>query len=59
MAAAKVAIKKEKAKPVLTTKSCAKCGERMMSDKISTVFTVTFVGAKRSSLFVHRHKGCQ
>jgi formylmethanofuran dehydrogenase subunit E len=55
----KTAVKKEKAKPVLTAKSCAKCGERMMSDKVSTVFTITFVGAKRSSLFVHRHKGCE
>jgi hypothetical protein len=57
--AGKTAVKKEKAKPVLTNRACAKCGERMMSDKMQTVLALSFEGAKRSSIFVHRHKGCE
>lgn len=56
--AGKVSVKKEKAKAVLTELSCEKCGERMMSDKVQTTFVIRFVGAKRSSLFEHRHKTC-
>lgn len=56
--AAKISVKKEKAKPILTTKSCVKCGERMMSDKVQTVLAISFEGAKRSSAYEHRHKGC-
>lgn len=56
--AGKLAVKKEKAKPVLTGKTCLKCGERMMSDKVQTTLVIRFVGAKRSSLFEHRHKNC-
>ena len=57
--AGKTAVKKEKAKPVLTHKVCRKCGEQMMSDKVQTVFVVVFEGRKRSSIFEHRHKGCE
>lgn len=57
--AGKTAVKKEKAKPVLTSRLCAKCGERMMSDKVVTTLAISFLGAKRSSAFVHRHKGCE
>lgn len=56
--AAKVSVKKEKGKAVLTTMSCDKCGERMMSDKVQTTLVFRFVGAKRSSIFEHRHKAC-
>jgi hypothetical protein len=56
--AGKVSVKKEKAKAVLTTMSCEKCGERMMSDKVQTTLVIRFVGAKRSSIFEHRHKTC-
>jgi len=47
--AGKLAIKKEKSKPVLTARACAKCGDRMMSDKVTTVLVLGFEGAKRSS----------
>lgn len=57
--AGKLAVKKEKSKPVLTNRSCAKCGEKMMSDKMATVLVLGFEGAKRSSNFLHRHKGCE
>ena len=57
--AGKTAVKKEKAKPVLTARVCATCGSRMMSDKVTTVLVIGFEGAKRSSIFVHRHKGCE
>ena len=57
--AGKTAVKKEKAKPVLTNRACAKCGDRMMSDKMTTVLVLGFEGAKRSSNFFHRHKGCE
>lgn len=57
--AGKTAVKKEKAKPVLTKTVCAKCGDRVMSDKITTVLVISFEGAKRSSNFFHRHKGCE
>ena len=56
--AANVSGKKEKGKAVLTDKSCAKCGQQMMSDKIQTTLVLTFDGARRSSTFVERHKGC-
>ena len=57
--AGKTAVKKEKAKPVLTTRVCATCGSRIMSDKVTTVLVLGFEGAKRSSSFFHRHKGCE
>jgi hypothetical protein len=57
--AAKVSVKKEKGAAVPTNKSCAKCGNTIMSDKLQTVFTLSFTGAKRASRFVHRHKGCE
>jgi hypothetical protein len=57
--AAKVSVKKEKGQAVLTGKSCAKCGQQMMSDKIQTTLVLTFDGARRSSNFVERHKGCE
>jgi len=38
--AGKLAIKKEKSKPVLTARVCAKCGDRMMSDKVTTVLVL-------------------
>jgi hypothetical protein len=57
--AGKTAVKKEKSKPVLTNRVCAKCGDRVMSDKITTVLVLGFEGAKRSSNFFHRHKGCE
>ena len=57
--AGKTAVKKEKAKPVLTKRVCATCGDRMMSDKVTTVLVLGFEGAKRSSSFFHRHKGCE
>ena len=56
--AGKTAVKKEKAKPVLTNRVCAKCGSRMMSDKVQTVLVISFTGAKRSSGLEHQHKGC-
>jgi formylmethanofuran dehydrogenase subunit E len=56
--AAKISVKKEKGKAVLTSKVCRKCGELMMSDKVQTVFSIVFTGAKRSSVFEERHKGC-
>jgi hypothetical protein len=56
--AGKTAVKKEKAKPVLTNRVCAKCGSRMMSDKVQTVLVISFNGAKRSSGLEHQHKGC-
>lgn len=56
--AGKTAVKKEKAKPVLTNRVCAKCGSRMMSDKVQTILVMSFNGAKRSSAFQHIHKGC-
>ena len=42
--AGKTAVKKEKAKPVLTKRVCAKCGDRMMSDKVTTVLVLGFEG---------------
>ena len=57
--AAKVSVKKEKGKAVLTDKSCAKCGGKMMSDKIQTTLVIKFDGARRSSNFLERHKGCE
>ena len=57
--AGKTAVKKEKAKPVLTKRVCAMCGDRMMSDKVTTVLVLGFEGAKRRSSFFHRHKGCE
>jgi len=57
--AGKTAVKKEKSKPVLTKRPCAKCGELMMSDKVTTVLVLGFEGAKRSTNFLHRHKGCE
>jgi len=57
--AAKVSVKKEKGKAVLTDKSCAKCGQQMMSDKIQTTLVIKFDGARRSSNFLERHKGCE
>jgi hypothetical protein len=56
--AGKTAVKKEKAKPQLTKRACAKCGERMMSDKIQTVLVVDLAGG-RSRNYLHRHKGCE
>jgi len=55
----KTAVKKEKAKPVLTARVCAECDERMMSDKIQTVLVLSFEGTKRLSNLFHRHKGCE
>ena len=57
--AAKVSVKKEKGKAVLTDKSCATCGQQMMSDKIQTTLVIKFDGARRSSNFLERHKGCE
>lgn len=57
--AGKTAVKKEKAKPKLTKRVCAKCGEQMMSDKVQTVLVVAFEGMSASRNFFHRHKGCE
>lgn len=57
--AGKTAVKKDKAKPVPTNRYCQKCGNRMMSDKVQAVLVLSFEGAKRSSNFFHRHKGCE
>lgn len=57
--AGKTAVKKEKSKPVLTKRVCAKCGNGIMSDKLTTTLVLGFEGAKRSSNFFHRHKGCE
>jgi len=57
--AAKVSAKKERGQAVLTGKSCAKCGQQMMSDKIQTTLVIKFDGARRTSNFLERHKGCE
>ena len=57
--AAKVSAKKEKGKAVLTDKSCARCGQQMMSDKIQTTLVIKFDGPRRASSFTDRHKGCE
>ena len=58
LGAGKTAVKKEKAKPVQTKRVCAKCGDRMMSDKVQTVLVLSFEDRRRENFF-YRHKGCE
>jgi len=51
--AGKTAVKKEKAKPVLTARVCATCGSRMMSDKVTTVLVIGFEGSAKLRPQIH------
>lgn len=57
--AGKTAVKKEKAKPVLTKQVCKDCGERLTTATIQTVYVMSFAGAKSSKGYDYRHKGCK
>ena len=48
----------DKRADTLTHRSCARCGERMLSKQIKATLAITFNGFKSSSRFIHHHAKC-
>ncbi|NBR26453.1 MAG: hypothetical protein EBU08_22270 [Micrococcales bacterium] len=48
--------KREAAKPVLTARVCSQCKERVMSNEVALIKSITFNGAKRSSAWQEFHR---
>lgn len=48
----------DKRADTLTNRSCARCGERMLSKQIKATLAITFNGFKANSRFIHHHAKC-
>ena len=48
--------KREASKPVLTDRVCSQCKERVMSNEVALIKSITFDGARRSSAWVEFHR---
>ena len=48
--------KREASKPVLTDRVCSQCKEPVMSNEVALIKSISYVGAKRSSVWVEFHR---
>jgi len=48
--------KREASKPVLTDRICFDCKESVMSNEVALIKSISYVGAKRSSVWKEFHR---